>query len=77
MANAKFLSVVLKAQLGQAAPEQQGEKQKAEIICDDMNRIVMQQEVPGERTCAKAKASGAEITPEDIQNDCGRDTCLT
>eukprot|EP00972_Heterocapsa_arctica_P072001 10635034-Heterocapsa_arctica.AAC.1 len=76
MANARFLSVVLEAQLGQAAPEQQRE-QKADIICEDMNRAVMQKEVPGERTCAKAKASGAQITPDDIKNNCRRDTCLT
>eukprot|EP00972_Heterocapsa_arctica_P110821 16319378-Heterocapsa_arctica.AAC.1 len=76
MANADFLSVVLEAQLGQAAPAQQ-EEQKAEIICEDMNRIVMQKEMPGERTCAKSKASGAEIKPDDIKNDCRRDTCLT
>eukprot|EP00972_Heterocapsa_arctica_P053213 7835473-Heterocapsa_arctica.AAC.1 len=67
MANAKFLSVVLDAQLGLAPPEQLGEK-KAETICEDMKRIVMQREAPRKRTCAKAKTSGAEITPDDIKN---------
>eukprot|EP00972_Heterocapsa_arctica_P057130 8430040-Heterocapsa_arctica.AAC.1 len=63
MTNMKFLKIEL--QLGRAAPVRV--QQEGEEICETMNRLVMQAEVPVECTCAKARARGTEITPDDIK----------
>eukprot|EP00972_Heterocapsa_arctica_P045731 6747872-Heterocapsa_arctica.AAC.1 len=69
MANMKLLKIELK--LDRAAPAR--ESQEGEEISENIKRMVMQAETPVERTCAKARARGTDITPDDIKGDCRRD----
>eukprot|EP00972_Heterocapsa_arctica_P074026 10925041-Heterocapsa_arctica.AAC.1 len=42
-----------------------------------MKRMVMQAETPVVRTCARARARGTEITPDDVKGHCRSDMCIT
>eukprot|EP00972_Heterocapsa_arctica_P021813 3206973-Heterocapsa_arctica.AAC.1 len=46
-------------------------------VCENMQRMVMQSETPVVRTCARARAIGTYITPDDTKGDWRSDMCLT
>eukprot|EP00972_Heterocapsa_arctica_P001609 230056-Heterocapsa_arctica.AAC.1 len=52
------------------------EVQPTEPSVENMQTVVMQKDVPSQRTCLMAKG-GKHITKDDIGEKCGEKTCIT
>eukprot|EP00972_Heterocapsa_arctica_P109148 16072299-Heterocapsa_arctica.AAC.1 len=71
MGNAKVLEQ--EGEQGRPAPETE-EEPSYEKSVENMERIVLQSEVPNARTCATPKADGSEITQTDLGVGCRQKT---
>eukprot|EP00972_Heterocapsa_arctica_P043979 6494529-Heterocapsa_arctica.AAC.1 len=58
-------------------PPEAEEEPRYELSTVNMERIVLQSEVPKERTCVIPKTDGSEITPADLGVGCRLKTCIT
>ncbi len=74
MTNAKVLEQ--EGEQGRPAPEVE-EESKFEKSIENMERIVLQGEVPKARTCVPPKTDGSEITSADLGVGCRQKTCIT
>eukprot|EP00972_Heterocapsa_arctica_P094287 13904033-Heterocapsa_arctica.AAC.1 len=71
MANVQVLEQ--EGEQGRPAPEAE-EDMKFETSVENMERIVLQSEVPNARTCITPKVDGSEITPTDLGVGCRQKT---